>query len=62
VLSNVLDHSCELYSVLVVEKFWQRHRPVEPRIEDVSLLRVVGGNQVVHCWDVATRSDFDLLT
>ncbi len=25
VLSNVLDHSCELYSVLVVEKFWQRH-------------------------------------
>ena len=37
VLPNVLDHSCELYSVFVVEKFWQRHRPVEPGVEDVGL-------------------------
>jgi len=61
VLSNVLDHSCELYSVLVVEKFWQRHGPVEPGIEDVGFLGVVGGDQVVHGRNVAARSDFDLL-
>ena len=60
-LSNVLDHSCELYSVLVVEKFWQRHGPVEPGIEDVGFLGVVGGDQVVHGRNVAARSDFDLL-
>ncbi len=40
-LPNVLDHSCELRSVLMVEKFWQRHDPVEPRIEDIRVLRII---------------------
>ena len=38
VISNVLDHSRELNGVLMVEKFLQRHGPVEPGVEDVGLL------------------------
>ncbi len=45
----------------MVEKFWQRHGPVEPGIEDVGFLLVVGGDQVIHGRNVAARSDFDLL-
>ena len=62
VLSNVLDHSCELDSVFVVEKFWQRHGPVEPGVEDVRLFRVVGRDEVIHCGNIATRSNLDLLS
>jgi len=62
VLSNVLDHSCELGSVFMVEKFWQRHGPVEPGVQDVGLFRVVGGDEVIHCGNIATRSDLDLLS
>jgi len=61
VLSNVLDHSSELHRVLVVEKFWQRHGPVEPGIEDGGFLGVVGRDQVIHGRNVASWSDFDLL-
>ena len=62
VLSNVLDHSCELGSVFVVEKFWQRHGPVEPGVEDVCVFRVVGGDEVIHRGNIATRGNLDLLS
>ncbi len=62
VFSNVLYHSCELNSVFVVEKFWQRHGPVEPGVEDVGLFRIVGGDEVIHRGSVATRSNLDLLS
>ena len=62
VLSNVLDHSCELGSVFMVEKFWQRHGPVEPGVQDVGLFRIVGGDEVIHRGDIATRSNLDLLS
>ncbi len=58
-LSNVLDHSCELRGVLMVEKFWQRHGPVEPRVEDLRVLRIIHGDQVVHCGDVAACLNCD---
>jgi hypothetical protein len=38
VFSNVLDHSCELNGVFMVEKLWQRHGPVELRISVCSEL------------------------
>ena len=62
VLSNVLDHSCELDSVFMVEKFWQRHGPVEPGVQDVGLFRVIGGDEVIHRGNIATRSNLDLLS
>ena len=62
VFSNVRDHSCELSSVLMVEKFWQRHGPVEPGVEDFGLFRVICGNKVIHGWNVATSGDLDLLS
>ena len=61
VLSNVLDHSCELRSILMVEKFWQRHGPVEPGVEDFGVLRVVGRDQVIHCGNVASGLNCDLV-
>ena len=62
VLSNVLDHSCELGSVFMVEKFWQRHGPVEPGVQDVGLFRIVSGDEVIHRGNIATRSNLDLLS
>ncbi len=62
VLSNVLDHSCELRSILMVEKFWHRHGPVEPGVEDFGVLRVVGRDQVVHRGDVASCLNCDLVS
>ena len=61
-LSNVLDHSCELGSVFMVEKFWQRHGPVEPGVQDVGLFRIVSRDEVIHRGNIATRSNFDLLS
>ncbi len=46
----------------MVEKFWQRHGPVEPGVEDVSLFIVVGGDEVIHRGNIATRSNLDLLS
>ncbi len=62
VLSNVLDHNCELHSIFMVEKFWQRHGPVEPGVENFCVLRVIGRDQVIHCGDVASCLNCDLVS
>ena len=46
----------------MVEKFWQRHGPVEPGVQNVGLFRIVSGDEVVHRGNIATRSNLDLLS
>ena len=46
----------------MVEKFWQRHGPVEPGVQNVGLFRIVSGDEVIHRGNIATRSNLDLLS
>jgi len=60
--SQAFDSRDDNFALGLLEQLWQCPRPVEPFVQDLDLLAVIGRDDVVHGPDVAAWIDPDRLT